>query len=108
MVHKRSDQLKTSTQLMQENLELARENNKILKGMRRSQRFGLIFKVVFWLVILGAPVLLYYYFFAPYIEQILGIYTEIQGGAEAVQNINAITPRSFPGSEFIDNILGRE
>lgn len=53
---------------LDELLELTRENNKILTGMRRAQRWGSFFKVVYWMVILGSIFGVYYYF-QPTIQQ---------------------------------------
>lgn len=47
---------------LDELLELTRENNKILSGMRRAQRWGSLFKFIYWAVILGSVFGVYYYF----------------------------------------------
>ncbi|PIQ35556.1 MAG: hypothetical protein COV32_02355 [Candidatus Yonathbacteria bacterium CG10_big_fil_rev_8_21_14_0_10_43_136] len=43
-------------------LEIARENNKILRGMRRSQHWSSLFRLVYWTTILGSIFGVYYYF----------------------------------------------
>ena len=47
---------------LDELLELTRENNKILSGMRRTQRWSSFFSIVYWAVILGSILGVYYYF----------------------------------------------
>ena len=47
---------------LDELLEITRENNKILGGMRRTQRWGSLFRLVYWAVILGSVFGVYYYF----------------------------------------------
>ncbi|MDO8604171.1 MAG: hypothetical protein Q7K40_02080 [bacterium] len=47
---------------MDELLELTRENNKILKGMRSSVRWGSFFRFVYWAAIIGATIGVYYHF----------------------------------------------
>lgn len=47
---------------LDELLELTRENNKILSGMRRAQRWSSLFTFVYWAAILGSIFGVYYYF----------------------------------------------
>lgn len=49
-------------QKLDEILELTRENNEILRSMRRSQRWGSFFRFLYWLIILGSIFGVYYYF----------------------------------------------
>lgn len=47
---------------MDELLELTRDNNKILRAMRRTQHISSFFTFVYWMVILGSILGTYYYF----------------------------------------------
>lgn len=47
---------------MEELLELTRENNKILRSMRKSQKLTTLFSFVYWIIILGSIFGTYYYF----------------------------------------------
>lgn len=47
---------------LDELLEITHENNKILRSMRRSQRWSSLFTFVYWAVILGSIFGVYYYF----------------------------------------------
>lgn len=49
----------------------------MLRGMRRSMRIGMIFKVVYWLIVIGLAVGTYY-FIQPFFDQVIGSYYEIQ------------------------------
>ncbi len=51
-------------------LELAQENNKILRKMRRSILWGRIFHTLYWVIIIGLSVGAYYYI-QPYFEGLL-------------------------------------
>jgi hypothetical protein len=62
-----------------ENLELARENNRLLQQMRRSQKISSAMRVLYWLVILGASIGAFYAF-QPYLDQLKNVY----GGANDV------------------------
>ena len=54
-------------------LELAEENNHMLRKMRRSIIWGRIFHGLYWLLIIGATVGAYYYI-QPYLMAILGAF----------------------------------
>jgi uncharacterized membrane protein len=68
--------------LLLETLQLTRENNRMLRGMRRDATIGRIVSFVWWLVILGIPLVLYYFFLMPYITQVTSLYenASAQGG----------------------------
>ena len=63
-----------SKQLLEETLELAKENNEMLHAMRRSMRFQRIMSMLYWTLIIGSAIGAYYYI-QPYIDQLLGVYT---------------------------------
>ena len=65
-------------------LELTKENNKILRGMRRSARISSFLRYVYWAIIIGSTVSAYYYL-QPYINQILKVYDEVNS---TVKNVN--------------------
>ncbi|MFO0718762.1 MAG: hypothetical protein U0522_01920 [Candidatus Paceibacterota bacterium] len=71
--------------LIEETLAISRENNNILKSMRRSARLGRIMQITYWLLIIGASVGAYY-FIQPYIEQLLGVYSGVQDGVMKVND----------------------
>jgi hypothetical protein len=54
--------------------EVVADTNKTLHGMRRSQRWGTIFRIVWWLTIVGVTGAAYYYFVQPYVEQVMSTY----------------------------------
>ena len=72
---------------MRELLELTRENNKLLHKMRRHAIIGSIMRLFYWTLILGGPIVLYYYFLQPYIDQLLEVYSGVQSGVDDVKKI---------------------
>lgn len=50
------------SQKVDELLELTRENNQILRAMRRTQRWSSFFTFIYWMIILGSVFGVYYYF----------------------------------------------
>lgn len=55
--------------LLEENLEVTRENNELLKKIRRDAMIGFAVKAVIWLVILGVPIFFITTYLAPFLEQ---------------------------------------
>ena len=71
--------------LLERTYAIAEENNKILRGIRSSNRFSMIMRVVYWVVIIivsfGA-----YYFIQPYLTMLLGITGQNQGTLQGIEN----------------------
>ncbi|TSC77549.1 MAG: Uncharacterized protein G01um101424_343 [Parcubacteria group bacterium Gr01-1014_24] len=75
-----------SQKLLERTSELAEENNKILRSMRRSQRISGIIRFVYWAFIIGSAIGAYY-FIQPYLEQIMSIYGGAKSNLDSVNNI---------------------
>ncbi len=65
-------------------LALAEDTNRIVRKMRRNQLWHTVFTIVWWLGIVGVAGAVYYYYFAPYVEQLLGLYASAQ---QVLQNL---------------------
>ena len=76
--------------LLEENLALTRENNAMLKRIRSAQRMAMIYRVIYWIVILGMTFGAYY-FIQPYINSLLGYYGNIAGGVESINKSNSVS-----------------
>jgi|TARA_Y100000310_G_scaffold296014_1_gene327884 hypothetical protein len=70
-------------------LKLTRDNNKLLHKMRRHAIYGNIIRLFYWALILGVPIVIYYYFLQPYLEQVLEAYSGFQRGVESVQDVGS-------------------
>ncbi len=64
--------------ILKKTLELSQENNKMLHGMKRHMLFGRIFRIVYWIVLIGATIGVYYYI-DPYIESAIDAYGSVKG-----------------------------
>jgi hypothetical protein len=73
-------------ELIEETLAISKENNKILRSIRRSARLGFIMQICYWLIIVGISVGAYY-FIQPYLEQLVDTYSGVQSGVMKVGNI---------------------
>lgn len=70
--------------LLERTYKLAEENNSILRGIRRVNRWGIAFKTFYWVIIIGAAFGAFY-FLQPYIESSLKLVDQAQ---ESIKTIN--------------------
>jgi len=63
-------------QLIKTTLEIAKENNQLLKKLLRKERWAQAMRILYWLIILGS-ILATYYYLQPYIESAVGIYGNV-------------------------------
>ncbi|HEY4510947.1 MAG TPA: hypothetical protein VJG29_01085 [Candidatus Paceibacterota bacterium] len=74
-------------ELLRKNLELAQDNHRMLRAMRRSAFFAGIFRVLWWILILGVPIVLYYLYLEPILGQALSTYAKVEQGVNQVQGL---------------------
>jgi Mg2+/Co2+ transporter CorC len=89
-----------TNRLLRQNLEMAKENNGMLRSMRRSQRWHTAITMVYWAIIIGLPVYLYYIFIRPVVGDISDVYSGVAEGIENVQKV----PGGFAG--IMEKIFG--
>jgi len=94
--------------LLRETYELARQNNKMLRSMKRAAFWGFIFKLLLWALLLGVPIFLYLSFFQPILEELLQTYSQVQNagtqlqimsGAVSVDHLQDLL-QGIPGVDF--------
>ena len=76
--------------LLERTYKIAEENNTILRSIRRSNRFSLVLRIGYWVVILalsyGA-----YYAIQPYVNQLFDLYSQVQADASTAHStINSL------------------
>lgn len=59
--------------LLEENVALAQDTNRILHRMQRAARWGRMFRVFYWTLLIGSMLGIYYYF-RPFFETIMEQY----------------------------------
>ena len=89
--------------LLEETAELARKNNKILKGMQRKQNFSSIISIVKWTIIIGIT-LWSYYLIQPFLEQTLSMFNQIQETSQSINELKVKADGSFDTSG-LQNLL---
>ena len=58
---------------------LERENNQMLKSLKRRSLWGGIFKLLIYLLALGIPIWLYFTYLYPIVQQVNRTLTEVSG-----------------------------
>ena len=79
--------------LLKENLEISRENLKILKKMNRARIFGSVFWAIKWIVIIGLSYGAYVYI-EPYFKSLLGTVSNLTSEVNEIKKITD-TPLNF-------------
>ena len=64
-------------EMLKKTLELAQENNKMLHSIRRGMFWGRVMRVIYWIIIIGAAVGVYYYI-TPYIDSAINGYGNVK------------------------------
>ncbi len=72
-------------ELLQEILELAKKNNKILHGMQVASRWGRFFKAIYWIIFI-AIILGSTYYLQPYVDKMLEMYKTASTQLQDIQN----------------------
>ncbi len=70
--------------------ELTLENNRMLHSMQRRARFGLVWKIIYWGILIGGAIGAFY-FIQPYYERVQNTYTSIKQTQQQISDI----PQSF-------------
>ena len=80
--------------LIKETYDLEKENNRLLKNLRNTNRWTVFFRVVYWTVIIGVAVGAFYYI-QPYVNNILSAYENVQNDLMNVKSVvNKVSNKS--------------
>lgn len=79
-------------ELLKKTYNLALHNNKMLRSMKRAAFWGTVFKIVFWALMLGVPVYLYFTIFQPILADLLETYTQLQQTGSQIREATNVLP----------------
>ena len=71
-------------QLLIQTHRLVEENNELLRKMHRAALVGRVFRLLYWIAIIGLSVGAYY-LIQPYVEQIQNAFDNLKGGVANVK-----------------------
>jgi len=88
--------------LLKENLRLTRENNRLLKKIRRAEFLSAFSTIAFYAIVIGVPVFVYRYYLADYMAGIEHMYREVR---EQMQGVKELSTSVLPGMrEHLENL----
>ena len=73
-------------EMLKKSLELSQENNKMLHSIRRGMFWGRTMRVVYWVVIIGAAIGVYYYI-EPYLNGAIDAYGNVKGDLKSFSDL---------------------
>ena len=73
-------------EMLKKTLELAQENNKLLHSVRRNMFWGRVVRIIYWVVIIGTAVGIYYYI-TPYIDSAVNAYGNVKIDLKSLGNM---------------------
>ncbi|MCK4918362.1 MAG: hypothetical protein KAS02_01075 [Candidatus Pacebacteria bacterium] len=88
--------------IIRDNLEIAQDNQKMLKKMRRSMILGGFIRIIYWVIIISLSLGAYYYL-QPYIDSARETLHQIQGGVNVVSD-GVTTTTQYTG-DVVDSVL---
>ena len=71
--------------LLKRGVELAEENNVMLRSIKRSMRIASAMRAIYWIFIIGSAIGAYY-LVQPYINQLLDVYGGAKSTYENIKN----------------------
>jgi uncharacterized membrane protein (DUF106 family) len=90
-------------ELLKENQRLIRENNTLLKSIKRLTHWYIWIKVIWFAVLIGLPLALYYYVAEPYFSRVQTSFQSFQYGLQEIpgwkQFFESIKGNETPGGE---------
>lgn len=97
-------------ELLKKNLELTKENNKLLKKIRRGALLGGLFKLIWIAIIIGVPVYVYFNFLSPVLDQVLDTAQTVQETGNKIGGFGGQIQDKLQGSGFgkILNIFNKK
>ncbi|OGI61777.1 hypothetical protein A2645_00585 [Candidatus Nomurabacteria bacterium RIFCSPHIGHO2_01_FULL_39_9] len=75
--------------MMEINTELVKENNKLLKKIRGATKRAIVFKIIYWLIILGIALGAFYYI-QPFVDKAKEILGTVSGIGSSIPDIGGL------------------
>jgi len=89
-----------SEKLLKETFELVKENNLMLRKIRRGQKWASFMRIVYWLIIIGISIGAFY-LLQPYVNKMINLYNQVSGSNQNL-NLNGGSVNSSIG-DFLKN-----
>lgn len=76
--------------ILEENAELLKENNKLLKRLHRASIIGLVTRILWYAFLIGLPFAFYFFLLEPYLAMFGGSAEELKEGLEQLPGVKGI------------------
>ena len=76
--------------LLEENAELIKENNELLRKLHRNTMIGVVIRVIWYILLIGLPFALYFYILEPYFEAFGSNYEVFKAGLNELPGLKGI------------------
>lgn len=76
--------------LLRENLEVAKENNTLLRKLRRAALIDFWIRVIWIAILIGLPFVLYFYVLEPYFALFGSSYEQFRLGIEEIPGLKGL------------------
>ncbi|KKP55986.1 MAG: hypothetical protein UR80_C0047G0005 [Parcubacteria group bacterium GW2011_GWB1_35_5] len=73
-------------EILKKTLELSQENNNMLHSIRRGMFWGRVMRVIYWVVIIGVGIGVYYYI-EPYLNGAIDAYGNVKGDLKSFSDL---------------------
>ncbi|PIR40218.1 MAG: hypothetical protein COV33_00935 [Candidatus Zambryskibacteria bacterium CG10_big_fil_rev_8_21_14_0_10_34_34] len=73
-------------EILKKTLELSQENNDMLHSIRRGMFWGRVMRVIYWVVIIGVSIGVYYYI-EPYLNGAIDAYGNVKGDLKSFSDL---------------------
>ena len=81
---------KEMMKLIKENAELLKENNELLRKIHKQHIYGVVFKFVWFAVIIGLPFAIYFYVLEPYFDALGANYEVFRDGLSEIPGLKGL------------------
>ncbi len=76
--------------LIKENAELLEENNKLLRKIHKHFVYGVVFKFLWFAILIGLPFAIYFYVLEPYFEALGSNYEVFRQGVAEIPGLRGL------------------
>lgn len=87
--------------LLKENIKLTKENNELLRKIRKYQKWSHTSKLIYWIIVI-LFVFGSWYFVKPYLNNLLGYYQNISNITSGIENLS-----NFSDIKNIQNLINQ-
>ena len=88
------DELK---ELVRHQTALTEDTNRVVHNLRRNARWSMVFRTIYWLIIILLIGGSYYFYIAPYVSRFEQFYQNLQSGTQQAQNEENAFQQFFGG-----------